>query len=197
MTYGIDSHGEIFANTQPGHRKVNAWIAYGLGAVPDIITLVKYSRASGIHTKFLYSTTSRIMFPKLGSTWRYIQQSSANYASVTSASFKSIIARDSRAGCSALAKSFGLTVLLHGCINLVINIYENDYTSIGDLILDTAIDTAIGVGSYYLAVGTMSFIAGGLALVGVALPGVVVFAGVVLLSIGFDWCIRKIFGLDY
>ena len=62
------------------------------------------------------------------------------------------------------------------------------------MLVDTAIDTDIGVGSYYLAVGAMSLATAGLLAAGVALPGIVVVGGVVILSIGFEHLIRAISG---
>ena len=62
------------------------------------------------------------------------------------------------------------------------------------MLVDTAIDTAIGVGSYYLAAGVMSLATAGLLSAGVALPGFVVVGGVVILSIGFEHVIRGIPG---
>lgn len=58
---------------------------------------------------------------------------------------------------------------------------------------DTAIDTAIGVSSYYLASGSMSLITTGLLTTGIAVPGVAVVGGVIVLSIGFEYLIREIF----
>lgn len=63
------------------------------------------------------------------------------------------------------------------------------------MVLDTFIDTAIGVGSYYLAAGVVSFATTGLLVAGVTIPGICVVAGVVILSIGFEHVIRSIF--DY
>lgn len=62
------------------------------------------------------------------------------------------------------------------------------------MLVDTAIDTAIGVGSYYLAAGVVSLATAGLLAVGVALPGIVVVGGVVIFSIGFEHLIRAISG---
>ena len=62
------------------------------------------------------------------------------------------------------------------------------------MLIDTAIDTAIGASSYGLASGTMSLVSAGLLTAGVTLPGIVVVTGVVVLSIGFDHLIRAISG---
>lgn len=62
------------------------------------------------------------------------------------------------------------------------------------MLLDTAIDTAIGVGSYYLAAGTISLATAGLLAVGVALPGAAAVGGLIILSVGFEHLIRAISG---
>ena len=62
------------------------------------------------------------------------------------------------------------------------------------MLVDTAIDTAIGVGAYGLATGTATLATTGLAMAGVSLPGAVVVGGVVVLSIGFEHVIRAISG---
>ena len=62
------------------------------------------------------------------------------------------------------------------------------------MLKDTAIDTAIGVGSYYLAAGTMSLVTAALVTAGVALPGVIVVGCVLVLSVGFEHLIRAISG---
>ncbi len=55
------------------------------------------------------------------------------------------------------------------------------------MLVDTAIDTAIGVGTYYLAAGAMSLATAGLLAVGVALPGIVVVGGIVIRAISGYW----------
>ena len=62
------------------------------------------------------------------------------------------------------------------------------------MLLDTAIDTGIGLASYGLAALTASFVVAGVAMAGIAIPGVVVVEGIILLSIGFEWLIREITG---
>jgi hypothetical protein len=84
---------------------------------------------------------------------------------------------------------------LNALVNFGFNFYENNWQVDGAMLKDTVIDTAIGVGSYYLAAGTMSLITAGLITAGIAMPGIIVVGGVVLLSIGFEWAIREIF--DY
>lgn len=93
-----------------------------------------------------------------------------------------------------VAKSFGKTTALTGLINFGFNLYENNWQIDGAMLLDTAIDTAIGLGAYGLAAGTTSLVLGGLAMAGVAIPGIVVVGGIILLSIGFEWLIREITG---
>lgn len=55
------------------------------------------------------------------------------------------------------------------------------------MLVDTAIDTAIGVGTYYLAAAAMSLATAGLLAVGVALPGIVVVGGIVIRAISGYW----------
>ena len=62
------------------------------------------------------------------------------------------------------------------------------------MLLDTAIDTAIGVGSYYLAAGTISLATADLLAVGVALPRAAAVGGLIILSVGFEHLIRAISG---
>ena len=93
-----------------------------------------------------------------------------------------------------MAKSFGKSAALTGFINFCFNFYENNWQIDGAMLLDTAIDTAIGVSAYGLAAGTTSLIVGGLAMAGLAVPGAIVVGCVILLSIGFEWLIREITG---
>lgn len=93
-----------------------------------------------------------------------------------------------------VAKSFGKTAALTGLINFGFNLYENNWQIDCAMLLDTAIDTAIGLGAYGLAAGTTSLVLGRLAMAEVAVTGVVVVGGVILLSIGFEWLIREITG---
>lgn len=137
------------------------------------------------------------MFPKLGSTWRWLGKNSTNYGNLVGASLKQILASDAKAGIGAIFKSFGKTVAFTGIINLSLNLIENglDLTD-SEMWVDTVIDTSIGVGAYYLASGTMSLVTAGFAAAGFAVPGGVVVAGVILLSIGFDALIRWLIGYD-
>ena len=93
-----------------------------------------------------------------------------------------------------MVKSFGKTAALPSFINFGFNLYENNWQIDGVMLLDTAIDTAIGLGAYGLAAGTTSLVVGGLAMAGFAVLGVAVVGGIILLSIGFDWLIREIIG---
>ena len=166
-----------------------------VGAIPDLITGIKYLKAKGIHSSFAYSTATRCIFPKLGSTWRWFDKSS-NYFKSVGASFKQIVALDARAGAGALLKSLGSTLAWTGGVNLVFNLIENGFDiTDAEMWKNTAIDTAIGVSSYYLAAGTMSLITGALAMAGLTIPGGVVVVGVIALSIGIEALIRWLFGL--
>ena len=139
------------------------------------------------------------MHPIMGKTWRWFGQSnsySSNFGTLAQGSFKQILTGDAKAGFGAIAKSVFGTVGLNFGVNAIFNLYENnwDYKDV-DMWIDTGIDTAIGVGSYYLAAGTMSLITAGVVAAGFAMPGIIVVGGVVLLSMGFEWVIREVF--DY
>ena len=194
ILYCCDTLGSI--GSSRSNPTVPEWLKIGVGAIPDVATATKYLIANGIHTRFLYSTAKLYMYPILGGTWSRFAKSKAGYGNLVGASLKQILASDARAGIGAIAKSFGKTVGITAATNLVFNWIENGFKFDGDLWVDTAIDTAIGVSAYYLASGTMSLIAAGVALAGMALPGVIVVGGIILLSIGFDWLIRKITGYD-
>ena len=185
------------ADSSQSIRSVPEWLKIGVGALPDIISGIKYLRAKGIHNKFAYSTKTRFMYPITESTWRWFNKSNSyikNYFNNFLASFKQILKGDARASWGAVAKSFGKTAAFTAFINLVFNYYENNCQVDGAMLLDTVIDTAIGLGAYGLATATTSLIVAGFAVAGFTIPGVVVIGGVILLSIGFDWLIREIIG---
>lgn len=94
----------------------------------------------------------------------------------------------------ALVKSFGKTAVIIGAINFSINLYENNWQIDGEMLLDTAIDTGIGLAAYGLAAGTTSLAVAGLAMDGLAVPGGFVVVGIIGLSILFDSAIREITG---
>ena len=170
------------------------WLKIVVGAIPDIILGLKYLRAKGIHNKFVYSSNEFYMFPELGANWHKYKISKYGYGQIAYLSLKQIITGNARAGWGAVAKSFGKTAALTGLINFGFNLYENNWQIDGAMLLDTAIDTAIGLGAYGLAAGTTSLVVSGLAMAGLSIPGVVVVGGIILLSIGFDWLIREITG---
>jgi len=62
------------------------------------------------------------------------------------------------------------------------------------MLIDTAIDTAISIGSYYAAVGVMSLASARMLALGLAIPGGFVVVGVIGLSLLFDWEIRELTG---
>ena len=175
-------------------RFVPEWLSIGVGAIPDIILGLKYLRAKGIHNKFVYSTNKFYMFPELGGNWHKYKISKYGYGKIASASFKQIITGNARSSWGAMAKSFGKTAALTAFINFGFNLYENNWQIDGVMLLNTVIDTAIGLGAYGLASGTTSLIVSGLAMAGLSVPGVVVVGAILLLSIGFDWLIREITG---
>ena len=165
-----------------------------VGAIPDFILGMRYLAASGMHSKFAYATNTRYMHPIMGETWRWFGKSSSSFGTIAQGTFKQILTGDARAGFGAIAKSVGSVVGLNALVNFGFNLYENNWQVDSEMLLDTAIDTAIGVGSYYLAAGAMSLATAGLLVAGIALPGIIVVGGVVILSIGFEHVIRAIFG---
>ena len=170
------------------------WLKIVVGAIPDIILGLKYLCAKGIHNKFVYSSNEFYMFPELGANWHKYKISKYGYGKIAYASLRQIITGNARASWDAVAKSFGKTAALTGLINFGLNLYENNWQIDGAMLLDTAIDTAIGLGAYGLAAGTTSLVVSGFAMAGLSIPGVVVVGGIILLSIGFDWLIREITG---
>ena len=186
--------GESLGVASSNNPSANMWLKLGVGAIPDIITGIRYLAAKGVHTRFAYSTNNQYRFPKLGSTWRQFYKGKSSYGDLVGASFKQIIAGDAKAGFGAIAKSVGKTALLTGLVNFGFNLYENNWQVDGAMLLDTAIDTAIGLGAYGLAAGTASLAIAGLAMAGFSIPGFVVVVAVIGLSIFFDWVIREITG---
>ena len=170
------------------------WASTVVGAIPDFILGMRYLAASGMHSKFAYATNTRYMHPIMGETWRWFGKSSSSFGTIAQGTFKQILTGDARAGFGAIAKSVGSVVGLNALVNFGFNLYENNWQVDSEMLLDTAIDTAIGVGSYYLAAGAMSLATAGLLVAGIALPGIIVVGGVVILSIGFEHVIRAIFG---
>ena len=170
------------------------WLSTAVGAIPDFILGVKYLVTHGMHSKFAYPTNTRYMYPIMGGTWRWFGKSSSSFGTVLQGTFKQILTGDARAKFGDIAKSVGGAVGYTAFVNFVFNLYENNGQVDSAMLVDTAIDTAIGVGSYYLAAGAMSLATAGLLSAGVGLPGVVVVGGVVILSIGFEHVIRAISG---
>ena len=183
-SFGDGSLGGVGNPTAPW------WASTAVGAIPDFILGMRYLAASGMHSKFAYATNTRYMHPIMGGTWRWFGKSSSSFGTVAQGTFKQILTGDARAGFGAIAKSVGGVVGLNALVNFGFNLYENNWQ------VDSAmlVDTAIGVGSYYLAAGAMSLATAGLLAAGVALPGIVVVGGVVILSIGFEHLIRAISG---
>ena len=173
---------------------VPEWVQTFISVVPDVLLGLKYFAARGIHTKFAYAKNTRYMFPIMGGTLRWFAVSKSNFGTLSKASFKQILTGDARAGLGAIAKSVGVTVGINFLTNVLFNLIENgfDFEDV-DMWIDTCIDTAIGVSSYYLASGAMSLVTASLIGSGVAVPGIVVVGGVILLSIGIEWLIRELF----
>ena len=168
------------------------WASTAVGAIRDFILVMRYLAASGMHSKFAYATNTRYMYPIMGGTWRWFGKSSSSFGTVVQGTFKQILTGDARAGFGAIAKSVGGVVGLNSFVNFGFNLYENNWQFDLELLRDTVIDTAIGVGSYYLAAEAMSLATAGLLAAGVSLPGGIVVGGVVILSIGFEHVIRAI-----
>ena len=178
------------------HFVIPGWVQGIVGVIPDIINAIKYLEATGMHKNLMYVTETLYMFPILGGTWRRFKIDNTSFNKLFAATFKQIIATDARASLGSIIKSFGGTVALTGLVNFGFNLYENEWHIDNQMLIDTAIDTAIGVSSYYLAAGTASLIVSGLGSLGLAVPGVIVVAGVVLLSAGFENFIRWITGYN-
>ena len=189
---GGSSGGANFSSV--GNPTTPWWASTAAGAIPDLILGMRYLAASGIHSKFAYSTNTRYMHPIMGGTWRWFGKSSSSFGTMAQGTFKQILTKDARAGFGAIVKSVGDVVGVNALVNFGFNLYENNWQVDSAMLVDTAIDTAIGVSSYYLAAGVMSLATAGLLTAGVALPGVVVVGGVVILSIGFEHVIRAISG---
>lgn len=177
-----------------GNPSAPWWASTAVGAIPDFILGMRYLAASGMHSRFAYVTNKRYMHPIMGGTWRWFGKSNSSFRTVAHGTFNQILTGDARASFGAVAKSVGGVVGLNALVNFGFNLYENNWQIDSAMLMDTAIDTAIGVSSYYLAAGAMSLAATGLLVAGVTLPGVVVVGGVVVLSIGFEHVIREISG---
>ncbi|HEY8363728.1 MAG TPA: RHS repeat-associated core domain-containing protein, partial [Tissierellaceae bacterium] len=190
------SSGSGMGGSDPSGRGSSTpwWMSTAVGAIPDFILGMKYLAASGMHSKFAYATNTRYMHPIMGGTWRWFGKSSSSFGTVAQGTFKQILTGDARAGFGAIAKSVGGVVGLNALVNFGFNLYENNWQVDSAMLMDTAIDTAIGTGSYFLAVGTMSLATAGLLAAGVSLPGIIVVGGVVVLGIGFEHLIRAISG---
>ena len=180
-----------------GNNSAPEWLQTVVGAIPDIMLCMRYLTAKGMHGKFAYSTSTRYIHPVMGGTWRWFgksRSSRVNIGNVAQGTFRQLLTGDARAGIGSIAKSAGKAIGLIALVNFGFNLYENNWQIDSAMLKDTAIDTAIGVGAYYLAVGTMSLVTAGLVTAGIALPGIIVVGGVFLLSIGFEYIIRAIFG---
>ena len=167
-----------------------------VGAQSDIKSALQYMRAKGIFTRFAWATKLYFNLPIAPNSWNIVLKSSsklANFGIATDAIFKKIVAGNAKAGAKALIGSFGKVVGITAAINAVFNLVESGFNVTDPNVwIDTAIDTAIGVASYYLAAGMMAGI-GALFFAG-SLPGVVMMVGVVVLSWVIENMIRWIIG---
>ena len=194
VSSSISIGGSLNASSSVSNGSAPWWVSTVVGAIPDFILGMRYLTASGIHSRFAYATNTRYMHPIMGGTWRWFGKSSSSFGTVAQGTFKQILTGDARAGFGAIAKSIGAGVGLNALVNFGFNLYENNWQVDSAMLLDTAIDTAIGVGSYYLAAGTMSLATAGLLAAGVALLGAAVVCGLIILSVGFEHLIRAISG---
>ncbi len=184
-------------NLSVSNPSAAVWVQTVVGAIPDIITGIQYLMSRGTHTRFGYSTAKIYRYPILGGKHRSFNKNLYNYGDLAVASFKQIVSGNARASFGSMIKSFGKTAGLTSLVNFGFNLYENNWQTDSDMLLDTTIDTTISVGSYCLATGTMSLItAGVLAATSWAIPGVIVVGSVFILSIGFDALIRWITGYE-
>lgn len=124
----------------------------------------------------------------------WFKKTKFGYGKLVGASFKQIITGKARASFGLMAKSFGKTAVLTGFINFGFNLYENNWQIDGEMLLDTAIDTGIGLAAYGLAAGTASLAVAGLTMAGLAIPDVAFVVGIIGLSVFFDWAIRETTG---
>ena len=184
-----------------GNTTDTSWFSSALGILKtivgsqsDIKSALLYMRAKGIHKTFPYATRTRYMFPILGSTWRYFNKSSSiatNFKNLIVGSVKSSFTGNAKAGAKALIGSFGKVVGITAAINAFFNLVENEFDIFDqNMWIDTAIDTAIGVSSYCLAVGVMSIVGAVALWVGFTLPGVIMIVGVAIFSWLFEQAIR-------
>ena len=165
-----------------------------IGSGQDIWSGLQYIAAGGVHTKFAYTTNSRYMFPIMGGTWRWIGRSSSTFGTLSQSVLKQVVAGDARAGAGLIAKKLGGVILINVGVNLAFNLATNGFDfGDTDMWIDTAIDSAIGVGAYGLATGTTSLITAGLMLAGASVPGWAVVTVGILLSVGYEEVLREIF----
>ena len=193
IDFGTSSTGatNIYNPTAP------EWIKLLVGAIPDLKVSLDYLKAHGTKSSFAYATSKTYRFPILGGTHSAFTKGKYSYNDLVGASFRKITTDSARGGFGSFAKNFAKTSVYTLGINFAFNLYENNWQIDGAMIQDTLIDTAIGVGSYYMAAGTMSLLtAGALVAFGWNVPGLIVVGGVVVLSIAYDALIRWITGYD-
>ena len=184
----------FFPNTGEESAATSEIIKFVIGASQDIWSGFQYLAASGVHTKFAYTTSSRYMFPVMGGTWRWFGKSSSMFGTLSQSVLKQVVAGDARAGAGLIAKKLGGVILVNVGVNLAFNLTTNGFDfGDTDMWIDTAIDSAIGVGAYGLATGTTSLITAGLMLAGASVPGWAVVTVGILLSAGYEEVLREIF----
>ena len=186
-----------------GNTTDTSWFSSALGILQTIVgsqseirSAMQYIRAKGIFTRFAWATRMYYNLPTAANSWNIIIRSSskfANFGTAVDAIFKKLVTGNAKANFKALIGSFGKTVGITVAINAVFNLVENGFNVTDPNVwIDTAIDTAIGVASYYLAAGLMAGI--GALFFASSLPGAVMMLGVVVLSWAIEKIIRWIIG---
>ena len=117
------------------NNSIPDWIELLVGTIPDIVRMMQYLHATGMHKLFLYSTKTLYMFPIQHGTWRRFKIGKYNYGGLVKASFKQIVSSDARSGFNSILKSFGWTVALTGITNFLFNLYIPFYLSFSNIAL--------------------------------------------------------------
>ena len=186
-----------------GNTTDTSWFSYVLdilqtivGSQSEIRSALKYIRAKGIFTRFAWATRMYYNLPIAANSWNIVIRSSskfANFGIAADAIFKKLVTGNAKADAKALIGSFGKTVGITAAINVFFNLVDNGFDfADADMWIDTAIDTVIGIASYYLAAGMMSLV--GAFFIAGSLPGAVMMLGVVVLSLVIEKIIRAIVG---
>ena len=143
-----------------------------------------YLKAQGSKASFAYATAKTYRFPILDGTHSAFTKGKYSYGDLVGASFRKLTTDSARGGLVAFSKKFFKTSSYTFGVNLIFNLYENNWKIDDDMVYDTLIDTAIGVSSYYMAAGTMALVTTtALVAFGWNIPGLIIVGGVIVLSI--------------